>query len=114
MERRNVVAILLISKKVSRVVRLLARLPLRAAMFAMAMSLLSVPAAHSQQEVDPSWFDPCPEPGKPISQTSQPRPAKRKPQRKVNSVLSEQRPPMPPRKQPGVSGSLENRRERPL
>jgi hypothetical protein len=105
MKRHNVVADLSISAKLSQVARLLARLPLRAALFAMALSLLSVPAAYSQQEVDPTWFNPWPEPGKVISQPSQPRAAKHKPQRKANSVLSDRRPVKPHRKRRGVSGS---------
>ncbi len=98
MKKHNVASVLLISMKLSKLARLLTRLPLRAVLFVMAMSMLSVPAAYSQQEVDPTWFNPWTEPSKVISQPSQPRAAKGKPQRKTNSVLSERRPPKSHRK----------------
>lgn len=56
----------------------------------MAGSMLCVPA-YSQQEVDPSWYNPWPEPAKEIAPSSSPRAAKHTIPAKASSDLSQKR-----------------------
>jgi len=56
----------------------------------MAGSMLCVPA-YSQQEVDPSWYNPWPEPAKEIASSSGPRASNHKIPAKAGSELSQKR-----------------------
>lgn len=78
--------------KLSRANRLPTRLLRSATLLAAVISTLLVPA-FSQQEVDPTWYNPWPEPDKVISQPSRPPVAHRKSERKTSSVSSDHRPP---------------------
>jgi hypothetical protein len=53
---------------------------------ATATLTILVPAAHSQQEVDPTWYDPWAAQTKVVVPPLQPRVPDHKPQRKVSSV----------------------------
>ena len=69
--------------KLPRVSRLFTRPTLHAALLVTVTSMSLLPLAYSQQEVDPSWFDPWSERGRVIAQPSHPQMWNRKPQRKL-------------------------------
>jgi hypothetical protein len=60
-------------------------------LLAIVASLLLAPAAHSQQEVEPTWFDPWPASKKVFTQPSQSRAPSGKAARKNSSVWQVQR-----------------------
>jgi hypothetical protein len=77
--------------KTSPALRIARTLVVNAALLlAIACWMLCVPA-YGQQEVDPSWYNPWPEPAKEIASFSRPRAAKDKVPAKVSSDLSKKR-----------------------
>jgi hypothetical protein len=50
-----------------------------------------VPAAYSQQEVDPTWYNPWPAPNRVVVQPSKPQTVTPKPKQKSNSASRGQR-----------------------